>query len=366
MDLNKSFIEFFNKNKNVKLYGEVIDKYFNNSPKCRYCNNFIYYYDSTFKISHGELITKGKSFNNKKTLDKDYYLSICESCLIIKFPEYNKKNKARVFNQMNYITEYAFDIPSNVSKEWVKNKYVISECNLIKKWGFEIGAIKWLEYKKKQSMSNTFEYKNEKYGWDREKFDEFNKSRSVTIENLIKKHGEEEGLLIWDKYCEKQRYSTSLNYFIDKHGLDNGTLIYDNFCKKRLSGIGYSMVSKNLFDILSERFKEYSLFYAENEWFSYDCVNKKYYLIDFYIKELNIGIEFNGDIWHANPIKYSANDKPISFQNDYTAEYIWEKDKIKNEYLKTKLNKLIIIWESDFYKDGIDNTIDKILKIING
>jgi hypothetical protein len=36
---------------------------------------------------------------------------------------------------------------------------------------------------------------------------------------------------------------------------------------------------------------------------------KNYFFnLDCYIRELNIGIEFNGDMWHANPNKYKASD----------------------------------------------------------
>ena len=76
---------------------------------------------------------------------------------------------------------------------------------------------------------------------------------------------------------------------------------------------------------------------------------------------LGVGIEFNGDIWHANPKKYSPHDKPFSFQKNMTAQEIWNKDKAKNDFLKTKLDKLIIIWESDLYKNGIDKTVEKIM-----
>lgn len=208
-------------------------------------------------------------------------------------------------------------------------------------------------------------YKKHKYGWTKEIFEEYNKSRAITIENLINKYGEDVGLIKWKSYCDKQKYSTSIQYFIKKYGVDNGTEIYNNFCKKRLFGAGYSNISKNLFDNLKNKInKSYKIYYADNEWF-FSKKENGYYLIDFYIKELNIGIEFNGDIWHANPNKYKASDKPIHFQNDYTAEYIWNKDKIKNDFLKTKLNKLIIIWESDLYRDGIDKTIEKILMDIN-
>jgi hypothetical protein len=367
MELNKKFIEWFNKNKNAEEYNKIFNLYFNNLSKCRICNNPIYYYDSTFRIDKsGILQLHKKSCLTSKNVNKEYTLSICEECLIKKYPEYNNKNKPKVFNQMNYLTEYAFNIPNDISLIWMKEKYAITEENLTKKHGKKIGKEKWINYCNKQSKTNTFEYKKEKYGWDKEKFDDYNRSRSVTLENLIKRNGTEEGLNIWKNYCDRQKYTTSLNYFIEKNGLEKGTEIYENFCKKRLFGAGYSEVSKKLFDELKERFvnNNYTVYYAENEW--YFCEKDKgYYLLDFFIKELNIGIEFNGDIWHANPLKYKPHDKPILFQKDITAEFIWQKDKIKNDFLKTKLDKLLIIWESDFYKDGIDRTIDKILKEIN-
>jgi hypothetical protein len=110
--------------------------------------------------------------------------------------------------------------------------------------------------------------------------------------------------------------------------------------------------------------KNYRIYYKDNEWYSYDKDNKKYYLIDFYIRELNIGIEFNGDIWHANPKKYKPEDTPFPLESGLNAKDIWEKDRIKNDFLRTKLNKLIIIWENDLKIDGIDKTVDKIIKEI--
>lgn len=366
MELNKEFIEWFNKNKNKNLYREIINLYFSESKKCRICDDVVYYYDSTFILKNKiGLEPKGKSYKSYKKIDKIYSLSVCEDCLTKKFPEYSDKNKTRVFNQMNNITKYAFNISDDIASIWTKEKYAITKENLVRKWGEDIGTQKWENYCKKQSFSNTFEYKKEKYGWTKEKFDEYNKSRSVTLENLISRHGEEKGLILWKEYCDKQKYSTSIQYFVEKYGTPKGTEIYENFCKKRLFGAGYSQVSKNLFDKISEQFKGFDIFYGENEWYSYDNINKKYYLIDFYIKELNIGIEFNGDIWHANPNKYKAHDKPFPFQKNITASEVWEKDKLKNDFLQTKMKKLIIIWESDLYRDGVNSTVDKIIKQIN-
>jgi hypothetical protein len=265
---------------------------------------------------------------------------------------------------MNYITEFAFGIDHQTALKWMKEKYAITEENLIKKWGLKIGSEKWKSYCDKQSDSNKFEYKRDKHGWTREKFDDYNKSRYVTVENLINRHGEEIGLEIWEKYCDRQKYTTSLNYFIEKYGKIEGESKYDDFCKKRLFNKGYSKLSFNLFENLSNRLnKKHKIYYGEKEWYTYDNLNKKYYLIDFYLRDLNIGIEFNGDIWHANPEIYD-NDIKFPFDKNLKSSDIWAKDKIKNDFLKTKLKKLIIIWEKDLKKDGLKNTIDKILKEI--
>jgi len=110
--------------------------------------------------------------------------------------------------------------------------------------------------------------------------------------------------------------------------------------------------------------KKYTYFYAEKERWFYSNSSNKYYFLDFYIKELNIGIEFNGDYYHANPLKYKGDYNNFFFDKNITAENIWEKDKIKKDFLDTKLNKLITIWESEFNEFGLEKTIDKIIKEI--
>jgi len=367
MITNKEFIEYFNKNKSKESYREIFNQYFLDSPKCRICDDIIYYYDSTFTFISKEIQLKGKSFLTSKNVDKCYYLNVCEDCLTKQYPEYSEKNKSRVFNQMNYLTEYAFDIDHEIALKWMKDKYAITEKNLIKKWGIDTGKKKWDEYRNKQALTNTFEYKREKYGWTEEEFKYYNKSRSVTIENLINRHGEEIGLKKWMDYCDRQKYTTTIEYFQEKHGIDKGNEVYDDFCKKRLFGVPYSKISIDIFENLISKInikENYRIYYKDNEWYSYDKDNKKYYLIDFYIRDLNIGIEFNGDVWHANPKKYKPEDTPFPLDSGLNAKDIWKKDRIKNDFLRTKLNKLIIIWEDDLNKDGIDKTVDKIIKEI--
>lgn len=365
MSINKEFIERFNKNKNKDLYRSIFLENFKSCSKCRLCDDVIYYYDSTFTFKNKILNFKGKSCETKKTIDRDYNLSVCEDCLTKQFPEYSNKNKSRVFNQMNYITEFAFDIDHQTALDWMRDKYAITEENLIKKWGYDVGKNKWLEYRNKQSIKNSFEYKRDKYGWTKKQFDDYNKSRSVTVENLINRHGEKIGLEIWEKYCDRQKYTTSLNYFIEKYGKIEGEAKYNNFCEKRLIEVGYSDLSQKLFRIIDSKFNNrYKTYYGINngeKMFNHD--DGVYYL-DYYIEDLNIGIEFNGDIWHANPDIYESEDITFPFKNNLKASDIWEKDKIKNDFLKTKLEKLIIIWENDIKRDGLEKSINKILKEI--
>lgn len=366
-ELSKMFIERFNKTKSKENYKKIFEEFFPHLDRCKICGEPIYYYDSTFKYSNGILTPHKKScLSTKKIFDVDYHLCVCEDCLTKQFPEYQTKNKSRVFNKLVDMTTYAYNIPKDVTDKWNGMYLCQTEPNFIRKYGEVEGKKRWKSYCDKQALTNTFEYKQEKYGWSREQFDEYNSSRAVTIENLVKKHGEVEGMKVWQEYCDRQKYTASLEYFISEYGEDNGTKKYDNFCQKRLDGCGYSLISKKLFDELSKQLQNYTLLYAENEFFIKDEVNKKYYLLDFYIKELNIGIEFNGDRWHANPNKYKAGDKPISFKDDQTAQDIWEKDERKNNFLKTKLNKLIIIWESELYKNGIDAMVEFLIKEING
>ena len=207
-EYNKTWITKFNKNKSKESYRTILNKEFPDNKKCKSCGDIIYYYDSTFKNGEKGLCLHKKSYlSSKNIFDKDYYLSFCEDCLTKKFPEYQTFNKSRVFNKLGNVTIYAYDIPLEISEKWKKENYAITLENLIVRHGEENGNKMWNNYLEKQALTNTFEYKKEKYGWDYEKFKEYNLSRSITIENMIKKHGQEKGLKLWNDYIERQKYT---------------------------------------------------------------------------------------------------------------------------------------------------------------
>lgn len=92
--------------------------------------------------------------------------------------------------------------------------------------------------------------------------------------------------------------------------------------------------------------------------------NKKYmhnkgmgkYICDFIDQEQKKIIEINGDLWHANPIKYQPND--IIPVINKLAQQIWERDKKRKDYF-TKLGyEYIIIWENEIHKKPEEHIIN--------
>lgn len=366
---NKSWITWFNKNKSKDVYDRVLKEMIPEYKKCKYCDGPIYYYDSIFRLdrNYNLYVDKKSYLTSKELFGNKYYLSVCEECLTKKYPYYQELNKSRVFNRICEITCYAFDIPDDISKQWKKENYSITLKTLVQKHGTERGEEIWENYCKKQSESNKFEYKKEKYGWSEEQFKNYNKSRSVTLENILKRNGEEKGMKIWNNYIDRQRYTTTFQYFIEKYGDVDGKDKYDNFCKKRAMESGYSNMSQKIFDRIREKLNEnYTYYYASyNHEYYLSFTGNKFYLLDFYIKELKLSIEFNGDMWHANPLIYKENDTPLPIKNDNTtAKQIWDSDKEKIKHIKTKINNVIIIWEKELNEKGIEKLTDELVEKI--
>lgn len=76
----------------------------------------------------------------------------------------------------------------------------------------------------------------------------------------------------------------------------------------------------------------------------------KEYICDIFIKELNLIIEFNGDYWHCNPIKYKPDY--IHPHKKKLASQIWEDDKTRIDKLKSYGYNLEVIWEKDFVDEN--------------
>jgi len=85
------------------------------------------------------------------------------------------------------------------------------------------------------------------------------------------------------------------------------------------------MVAMQLFDAINSGLDLHILpFYGKNEIRFYDNQNSKLYLYDSTIPSLKYCIEFNGDLWHANPSIYKADDFPNPFYPELVAQEIWD------------------------------------------
>lgn len=370
------------------------------TPKCKYCNKSIWY--DTTKVSfnlNGSLSSEfgGTTYRTKKTINGvNYPICVCQNCLEERFPDFKERNKSKIFNTFNKYVVYAFEIPQDIIDE--KNKLSVPTLeNCIRKHGEEKGREVFEEYKRKQAYKNSFEYKKEKYGWTKEQYDEYNKSRAVTLENLIKKHGENDGRLIWDNYCKRQSETSSTDYikdkfgeyecetinllksgklegFIRKYGEIEGKKRFNNFIdavnnsfedtnKYHQSKRGVCFFNK-IIKKLSELGYNFTYYYGDNEMRKYSHIDGVLYSLDFFILELNICVEFNGDYWHANPEIYEKNwIHPIK---KVSAEDIWKYDSNRNKSLKEEfLIDVINVWEKSIYIDKKEDIIiDEIIKKI--
>lgn len=290
--------------------------------------------------------------------------------------------------------------PDNYREVMVKYESlgrIISKEKQILLYGEVEGNIRWEHYVKSQATKNGFEHKNKKYGMSREEFDAYNKSRSVTLENCISRHGTKKGTEIFESYREKQRYvGCSLEYFVDVYGEEDGTLRYKNLNKQKKITLE-NMVSKygtedgakrydawakiakagskskpamqffgKIHKIIGDSFG--SLIYVSettNEEFYILTDSGRLYCYDFVIPELKICVEFNGDIFHANPKLYAENDFIKYPPPGKFAKQIWEEDHIKLEELKKKGYSVYVVWESE-YKGDPDKQILNCVDFIKG
>lgn len=93
------------------------------------------------------------------------------------------------------------------------------------------------------------------------------------------------------------------------------------------------------------------------------CIGKSTYKADGFVKELNLIIEYNGDVFHGNPKLFKDTDQCHPFKKD-TAKDLYLKTLLKEQQLKRIGYKVLTIWEND-YKTNKDKTINKAIKIIN-
>jgi hypothetical protein len=182
------------------------------------------------------------------------------------------------------------------------------------------------------STTRTEYWEKQGYTYEQSVLKVSQRQKTFTLDICIEKYGEEEGRR---RFSERQiKWNKSLT--------QNGNMRF-----------GYSISSQKLFyDILKLEDINHHInimFATKNEEYKIKT-DTSFYLYDYTdLKKMKI-IEYNGDMYHANPRTYVEDDFPHPFRKTLTAKQIWEKDKLKIEAANNLGFQVLTIWDNDYRK----------------
>lgn len=194
------------------------------------------------------------------------------------------------------------------------------------------------------------------------------RQNTISLSKYVKRYGDELGLIKYKKRIDEISYTSSRDFYVDKYGDETGNLIYNEILSKRT--VGFNKSSKEAFLFLLPIYKfirnggiEMSDVYwgvgSSNEWFIKN--DKSIFFYDFFIKPLNIIIEYHGVAFHPkrgdenwispHGVKYDFKIKiddikrELAVNSGFDYLYVYSDDNLKTkqiefiEYIKTKLYK---------------------------
>lgn len=176
---------------------------------------------------------------------------------------------------------------------------------------------------------------------------------TFSLQKCIKKHGEDEGQIVWQARQNKWLDNLNSKSFEEKERINR-----DKVWK---SG-NISRISQELFGNLPFVGSRWGNRRADNLGEQMIKLCGKNVMVDYAYQ--NKIIEFFGDYWHANPRKYKENDTIQTRKaGKITAAQIWESDKNRLAALKQQGYKVLVIWESDF-KENKEREIQKCINFL--
>ena len=165
---------------------------------------------------------------------------------------------------------------------------------------------------------------------------------TFSLEKCIEKHGVEKGTEIWQE--RQDRWLATLNAKSDEEKQEiNRKKLYRNGAS--------SKIEQRLFDKLKSFVGDIEPQFAIKR-----SDNNKCYFYDIRLE--NKIIEFNGDLWPANPERFSADDLVTLPGSPKLAKSIWEKDSLKLQCAIDSGFDVLVIWEADFCKNE-QETLEK-------
>lgn len=274
---------------------------------------------------------------------------------------FNRKTAKSIQTKEDYIKKYG----EKVAKEKLRARGASLEIYQ-ERYGKTEGLKRWERYCEKRAK--TFEQGRKE-----------NRYASRNLEWYQNKYGEEKGYKVWDGRRKKQAYKVSkqwyidtygeeegtircrntkardLNFFVTKYGKEDGERKHKQMIEKILAagnrGRPYSMWAMECCREIKKTIKDLH-YYGKNEimWkmpieFQLE-VGQTYVKPDlFYNGKI---IEFQGDVFHGNPLLFEKNETPHPY-NSLTVQELNNKDMKKFEYYRSKGYDIIEVWETEYY-----------------
>jgi|688.fasta_scaffold00011_111 hypothetical protein len=290
-----------------------------------------------------------------------------------------KMNNVKIPKSSPYSEKYWLDrgLPEDKILEHIKTLRPVNKEHWIKKGYSESEAILQIEGQKLVSLRGCIARFGEIEGkqiWDSrmEKRSENGKLGSANLEYWLNKgYSNEEAV----KLRSERQNTFSLEKCLKKHGEENGRKIFvqrqNNWQKSLYKNgklkSGYSEVSQELFLKLIENIEvnelNYFLFAKKGGEFVLNNSNG-FYRYDFTDLKNKKIIEYNGDVYHANPEIYNETDTPNPFRKYLSAQEIWEKDGNKKNIANEHGFELLVVWDSE-YKKNKESVINKCKNFLN-
>jgi len=289
-----------------------------------------------------------------------------------------KENGVKIFKGSAFSIKYW--IERGLSEEESKRKIKEMKPSLIEYWLSRGFSVEDSKLKTELHLMNTQRSFVTKYGEEEgiklynEKKNEQGKLHSPrSVEYWMSK-----GFLLEESKNKVSEYQNkfSLSKCIEKYGEEEGKKIFTQRQNKwqeslRKNGnmkMGYSKISQELFYNILEtynvEYKDKIKFATHNGEFKLDNPNGGVYIYDF-IDVINKKIiEYNGDMYHANPKKYKKDDKPHPYRKTKTSSEIWESDKNKLTAAENNGYKVLVIWDSEYRWGNKEKVIKKCLKFL--
>lgn len=344
----------------LKLYYDNYLKKDKNEGKCYFCGN-----ESIFKgISKGyhkicgskKCLGKTRATGTYEFLMYKYDLSKDDAIELM-----NKRSKVRGKKIKKSLDKKLKENPnfhkekSHQTKEyWIKRGYSKEES--IKKSNKVMDMIHEKTWNKRKKYPELYKDVNTtqigywlKKGYTEEESIEKIKDRqkTFTIEKCIQKYGEEKGLEIWNKRQKEWSKKIEKKY-------KNGEYV-------KFRNDNYSELEIELFEKIDSEIESEHIYFGNNQFFRHFKEIGKTFAYDFVLSDKKKIIEFNGDYWHCNPLKYNKNYFHLYLQK--FAYEIWERDKLRIDYIENEGYDVKVIWESD-YKQNREKVIQECIDFL--